>query len=150
VHLAVLIRNVFREFKADREGTVYSDPGTDNLSALFSIDRSILLVAEEAGEILGCCGIYPTKDLPAGCVELVKLYLRREARGRGIGRELMHLCLKHAKRMGYTSVYLESLPEFSAALTMYEKAGFRKIPARMGSSGHFACNIWMKKSLEDE
>ncbi len=29
--LALLIRNVFEEYNAPREGTVYSDPTTDNL-----------------------------------------------------------------------------------------------------------------------
>jgi putative acetyltransferase len=33
--IAELIRNVFREFKIDKQGTVYYDPTTDSLFELF-------------------------------------------------------------------------------------------------------------------
>jgi hypothetical protein len=45
--LAELIRNVFREFKIDRPGTVYFDPTTDNLYDLFILDLSIDCKAAE-------------------------------------------------------------------------------------------------------
>ncbi|SIT92283.1 GNAT family N-acetyltransferase [Pontibacter indicus] len=145
--LASLIRQVFREFKIDRPGTVYTDPTTDALYELFRQPRSAYFVAEENGTILGGCGVYPTEGLPKGCAELVKFYLAAEARGKGIGNQLMQQSIAAARALGYTQLYLESFPELAKAVSMYEKAGFKPIPHALGNSGHYACNIWMLKNL---
>ena len=52
-----------------------------------------------------------------------------------------------AKELGYQQLYLESFPDFSKAVSIYEKAGFRRLDAAMGNSGHYACNVWMLKDL---
>ena len=66
--LASLIRQVFREFRIDMPGTVYTDPTTDHLFELFQTPGSVYWVAEEDGTLLGGCGIFPTSGLPEGCV----------------------------------------------------------------------------------
>jgi putative acetyltransferase len=145
--IAELIRSVFREFRIDRPGTVYYDPTTDDLFNLFKTPGSVYWLAEENGRLLGGCGLFATPGLPEGCAELVKLYLLPECRGRGIGRMLMEKTFESARELGYTHLYLESMPELNKAIGMYEKAGFRFIPSRMGNSGHFNCDIWMLKDL---
>jgi putative acetyltransferase len=145
--IAELIRSVFREFKIDKPGTVYYDPTTDDLYSLFKKPGSFYWLAEENKKITGGCGVYATPELPEGCGELVKLYLLPEHRGRGIGRMLIEKTFDEAKRLGYKQLYLESMPELSKAIGIYEKAGFRFIPSRMGNSGHFCCDIWMIKDL---
>ncbi len=77
---AEMIRTILREFKIDKPGTVYTDPTTDDLSTLFEQPGSAYWIAEEDGAIIGGCGIYPTKGLPDGCVELVKLYTSASSR----------------------------------------------------------------------
>mgnify|MGYP005757568147 FL=1 len=145
--LATLIRQVFREFKIDRPGTVYTDPTTDALFQLFRRPGSAYFVAEVDGEIVGGCGVYPTEGLPDGCAELVKFYLTAEARGKGIGNLLMQQSINEAKKRGYRQLYLESFPELAKAVSMYERAGFTPLPHALGNSGHYACNIWMIKEL---
>jgi putative acetyltransferase len=145
--LAELIRTVFREFHIDRPGTVYFDPTTDNLFQLFRTTGSEYWIAEENGIMIGGCGVFPTPGLPEGCAELVKLYLSAAVRGRGIGRQLMEKTFESAKKYGYKTLYLESLPELSKAISLYEKAGFKFISGPLGNSGHFGCNIWMLKDL---
>ncbi|MDQ3111436.1 MAG: GNAT family N-acetyltransferase [Bacteroidota bacterium] len=145
--LAELIRKVFCEFKIDRPGTVYTDPSTDSLFELFRAPGSHYRVVEENGILLGGCGIYPTNGLPEGCAELVKFYLSATSRGKGIGKELMQMCIQLAKESGYRQLYLESFPELETAVGMYENAGFKKITAPMGNSGHHACTLWMIKEL---
>jgi len=145
--IADLIRTVFREFNIHRPGTVYFDPTTDNLFELFRASGSEYLIAEEDGIIIGGCGVYPTPGLPEGCAELVKFYLSASQRGNGIGWTLLEKSFDYAKKSGYRQMYLESLPELSRAITLYEKAGFRFIEGPMGKSGHFGCNIWMLKDL---
>lgn len=146
--LANMIRKAFDEHNAPKHGTVYSDPTTDDLYALFQKKRSALWVAEINGEVVGCCGIYPTDGLPENCVELVKFYLAKQSRGKGIGRALMERSIESAKEFGYTALYLESLPEFSKAVQLYERSGFTKLNKPLGSSGHTSCNIWMIKMLK--
>ncbi|WP_192821108.1 GNAT family N-acetyltransferase [Rufibacter sp. LB8] len=145
--LAEVIKTVFREFKIDKPGTVYTDPTTCALFELFQTPHSAYLVAEENGKLLGGCGIYPTPGLPAGCAELVKFYLRPEARGKGLGSQLVTESLQMAKIMGYRQLYLESFPELGQAVGMYEKAGFKFLDEPRGNSGHFACTIWMLVDL---
>lgn len=141
--MAEVIRTVFREFKIDKPGTVYYDPTTDDLYGLFRKPGCVYWIAEEDGKIAGGCGIYSTPGLPEGCAELVKLYLLPEQRGKGIGRMLMEKSFETARDLGYRQLYLESMPELSKAIGIYEKVGFRFISYRMGNSGHFCCDIWM-------
>jgi putative acetyltransferase len=145
--IAGLIRSVFREFKIDRPGTVYTDPTTDDLYTLFRTPGSAYWIALEKDIIIGGCGIYPTPGLPEGCAELVKLYLLPAERGKGIGRMLIERSIETARQLGYRQLYLESFPELNKAIGLYEKQGFRFIPGPMGNSGHFACNIWMLREL---
>jgi len=141
--LAEVIRSILREFKIDKPGTVYTDPTTDHLSDVFKEEQSVYWVAEENGQLIGGCGIYPTAGLPEGCVELVKLYTAASARGKGVGKTLMQKSIESAQHFGYNEIYLESFPELTTAISMYEKTGFTRLSAPLGNSGHFACNVWM-------
>ena len=145
--LSKLIREVFHEFNAPEKGTVYSDPTTDNLYALFHKPGAVLWVAEISGEVLGCCGVYPTEGLEKDCAELAKFYLSGKIRGKGIGKQLMLQCFQSAKEMQYKKLYLESMPQFSMAVSMYEKYGFTQLDGPLGNSGHTTCSIWMTKEL---
>jgi putative acetyltransferase len=147
--IAELIRSVFREFNIHKPGTVYFDPTTDDLYNLFSTKGSEYWIAEENGTIIGGCGVFPTPGLPEGYAELVKFYLASTHRGRGIGWQLMEKTFESAKQLGYSMLYLESMPELSKAISLYLNAGFQKIYGPLGNSGHFGCNIWMEKQLID-
>lgn len=144
--LAAIIRSAFEEFNAPRSETVYSDPTTDDLYALFQRSGAGLWVAV-TDVIAGCCGIFPTDGLPPGCAELVKFYLSPSARGKGIGKALMEQCTEKAKAMGYSSLYIESTPEFISAVRLYQKQGFVRLNHPLGHSGHTGCSIWMRKEL---
>jgi len=145
--LATMIRGVFEEHEAPQDGTVYSDPTTDSLYELFQAPGSVLWVAEADGEIVGCCGIYPSEGLDSNCAELVKFYLSKNARGKGIGKELMEKSVESARASGYTQLYLESLPHFATAVRIYEKQGFERLSQPLGTSIHTTCNIWMLRKL---
>jgi putative acetyltransferase len=145
--LAVLIRSVLKEHGADKPGTVYTDPTTDSLFELFQTEGSFYWVALLEKEIIGGCGIFPTLGLRDKCAELVKLYVSKSSRGTGIGYKLIEICLQHAKEAGYSSVYLETLPELSKAAGLYAQIGFQRLKKPMGNSGHYACDLWMLKEI---
>lgn len=147
--LAKIIRDTLKEFNANKPGTVYYDETTDHLFEIFNAANSIYYVAEDNGEIMGGAGIYPTANLPAGTCELVKLYLSANARGKGIGKILLEKCIAAAKQLGYTKIYLETMPELTIAIPMYEKYGFTYLSSAQGNSGHTGCDVWMIKDLKD-
>lgn len=146
--IAKVIRAALTEFGANKPGTVYYDHTTDHLFELFQTPGSVYYIAEMDGEVLGGCGIFPTEGLPTATCELVKLYLNKSARGTGLGKQLLLQSMEWAKQNGYQQVYLESMPELSKAVAIYEKVGFEKLNHALGNSGHDGCNIWMLKKLE--
>ena len=145
--MARIIRDSLAEFGANRPGTVFFDPTTDNLYELFKTPGSVYMVAEENGMLLGGAGIFPSAGLPDGVCELVKMYLRKNARGKGLGRRMIDQCLEQASQLGYTKVYLETMPELNKAVRVYEQFGFEYLKGPMGNTGHFGCDVWMLKEL---
>src|SRR5690349_8839676 len=122
--LASIVRTSLAEFGADKPGTVYYDETTDHLYELFQQPGSIYYVAQRDGKLFGGAGIFPSDGLPGKTCELVKMYLRAEARGQGLGKLLIEKCLEFAKIYGYKQVYIETMPELSKAVSIYEKFGF--------------------------
>jgi len=145
--IAAVIRAALTEFGANKPGTVYYDSTTDHLFELFDSAGSVYYIAEIDGNIVGGSGIFPTEGLPAGTCELVKLYLSNSARGTGLGKKLLLQSMQWAVENGYTQVYLESMPELSKAVAIYENVGFERLTQAMGNSGHSGCDIWMLKKL---
>ena len=145
--LAKIIRTALSEFGANKPGTVYFDDSTDHLFELFQTPGSVYFVAVQGDELLGGAGLFPTPGLEPGWCELVKMYLRKEARGLGLGRKLIAHCLEEARHKGYHTVYLETMPELRKAVSVYEKFGFEYLNGPIGNSGHFGCDVWMKKTL---
>ena len=145
--IAKIIRDSLEEFGAAKPGTVYYDATTDALYQLFQCGGAAYFIAEAKGVLLGGGGIYPTDGLPPGTCELVKMYLKRESRGMGLGKSLIQKSLDAAAANGYTQVYLETMPELKAALKVYEKFGFRYLHQPLGNSGHHGCSLWMLKQL---
>ena len=148
IDIAKVIRGALEEFGANKPGTVYFDPTTDALFELFNnTPGSFYFIALKDHQLVGGAGIFPTENLPEGTCELVKLYLHKDARGTGLGKELLNTAMQWAKENGYTQVYLESMPELSKAVTIYENVGFKRIHQPLGNSGHCGCDIWMVKNL---
>jgi len=146
--LAQIIRAAFIELGAPLTGTVYEDPTTDALFELFDPEKQgVLYVAEEEGNVLGCCGIFPTNGLEKGYAELVKFYLAKEARNRGIGKALFERGIRAAREFNYQFLYIESQPSFGKAVKMYERYNFKYLEHSLGNSGHDNCDVWMLKTL---
>lgn len=145
--VGAIIQQVLEEFNANKPGTAYYDQQLYELYNVFSTVDACYRIAELNGRVVGGAGIFSGVGLPPGYCELVKLYLLPEARGKGWGRLLIESCLASAKEMCYTHVYLETMPELSQAVPLYERMKFRYLPEPLGESGHFGCSIWMVKDL---
>lgn len=87
-----------------------------------------VLVAEEAGEVVGWASLNPHKA-PGGYRHTVELsiYLRDGARGRGVGRRLMTELLERARAVGHHAVLGGVCTEQAASLGLHEAMGFTKV-----------------------
>ena len=81
--------------------------------------RLLLVVEDEV--ILGCGCLRPSAP---GIAELKRMYLRPEARGRGLGRQLLDALLAAARQEGYREVRLDTDGLMPAAHQLYLSAGF--------------------------
>jgi putative acetyltransferase len=114
---------------------------------VYQDENEIYFVVEKDEIILGGCGIGKLIDAEIKICELQKMYLAKEARGKGIAKELMQKCLTFAKQAGYDKCYIETLPFMKDAQKLYVKSGFTYIDGPMGSTGHNACDVFMIKKI---
>ena len=145
--MARIIRTVMPEFGACGDGFAINDPEVDWMSRAYAQPRSAYFVLERGGAILGGAGMAPLEGGDAGTCELRKMYFLPEARGIGAGSAMMARCLDAARDAGFRRCYLETLAGMDAAMKLYERSGFRPIPAPMGTTGHGGCNTFYLRDL---
>jgi putative acetyltransferase len=88
--------------------------------------RGSLALAMVDGEPAGCAAIRP---FDAGRGEFKRLFVRPAFRGRGVGRGLMEWVIDEARRLGYSELVADTLPQMTEALAMYDRAGFERTEA---------------------
>jgi GNAT superfamily N-acetyltransferase len=64
--------------------------------------------------------------------ELRKMYFLREIRGIGWGREILERAVKHARRLGFKIMVLETISVLERAIHLYKRFGF--VPTRLDHS----------------
>jgi GNAT superfamily N-acetyltransferase len=84
----------------------------------------VLWIAEDDGRVVGSAAL---RDLGNGVVELKRMYVRPEARGRGLGKELLGLALDWARTQGQHTVRLDTSERMLAAQRLYEAHGFMRV-----------------------
>lgn len=115
--------------------TEWADPGRDPVPPLLAFldapEGGLPLIHVEGGEVLGLCLL---QRLPApldggGQLCLDDLYVRRAARGRGLGASLLAGADALAKALGVRYLYLHVEPENTAAQALYARAGLVATPS---------------------
>ncbi len=145
--IAKAIRSVLIEMGVPKVGTAYEDASLDCMTETYSQPRKIYFVVEQGDEIIGGAGISPLDNYEGNVCELQKMYFMPEARGKGLGSEMMSKCLAFAKEAGFDQCYLETMPYMDDARKLYKKVGFEFIDGPMGDTGHYSCTVWMIKNL---
>jgi ribosomal protein S18 acetylase RimI-like enzyme len=96
----------------------------DHLGHLAS-DRRVW-VCEVGGEVMGFASTGPSRDEDApGAAEVYAIYVRPEAMGKGIGRELFEHAVRDLSERGYREAVLWTLVTNLAAQRFYERRGWR-------------------------
>ena len=147
VQIAVVIREVFISDDYPKTGTAFADTQLDFMFETYDNPRAAYFVVEENGKIIGGAGISQLESSKENICELQKMYFLKEARGKGLGLQMIEKCLAIATEFGYSNCYLETLPEMLVAQNLYKKVGFEYLNSPLGNTGHTTCPVWMIKQL---
>jgi carbonic anhydrase len=120
-----LVRELFREY-GDSLDVDLCFQGFETELAELPWEYVVLLVGRVGGAPAGCVGV---RRLDDGACELKRLYVRPEARGTGLGRELTVAAIDRARELGFRRMRLDTLPSMTAARALYAKLGFVEIDA---------------------
>lgn len=136
----------------------YPEPGATH----FRLDpeevrpgRGIFLVARQRGQPVGCGALRRildpelARELGPAVGELKRMYVAAGARGRGIGRALLARLEAEARALGLDRLVLETGTRQAAALALYERAGFVRIPPYGEYAASSGTSICMRKALAD-
>jgi GNAT superfamily N-acetyltransferase len=75
----------------------------------------------------GLAGMIGLRPFDPGICEMKRLFVRPEARGRGLAKQLIAVALDEARRLGYSEIRLDTLPMMGDAQSLYVSLGFRDI-----------------------
>lgn len=125
------VADIYNQGIADRSATFETDPRAPaDLVRRIEEDpqRFPVLVAEEAGSILGWASIGPYRDRRcyAGVGEF-SVYIHRSARGRGVGRVLLAQLIVEARSRGCWKLLSRVFPSNTASLALCRALGFREV-----------------------
>jgi len=148
--LAKVLRNVLLEMGVPKVGTAYADPELDAIYESYQSSHSDYWVVCYGKQIFGGAGIAPLVGGAESYCELQKMYFSPQARGRGLGKKMIKLCLQKAKHYGFMNCYLETMPNMLDAQKLYRKMGFQYIEKPLGNTGHYSCPVWMIKNLRND
>ncbi len=127
---ATAIADIYNQGIADRGATFETQPRSREamLDRLREHARFPTLVAEAEGSVVGWAGLtsYRSRPCYAGIAEF-SIYLARETRGRGVGRQLLEALIGAARERGYWKVVSRVFPFNTASRALCRACGFREV-----------------------
>ena len=97
----------------------------ENLQAQYARPSGVLFLAyADLGFPLGCFGI---RALDGPICEIKRMFIVKEARGKGLGKRMLEKSIAVAKELGYAKMRLDTLPSMLPAIGLYTQAGFYEI-----------------------
>jgi GNAT superfamily N-acetyltransferase len=108
----------------------------------FDPPGGVFLLARIDGEPVGIGALRTTEP---GVGEIRRMYVAPAARGRGVGLRILAALEDVARARGHHTLRLDTAEELSEAQSLYERSGYRRIPAY--NDNEFA-QRWYEKQLE--
>lgn len=92
----------------------------------YNISEAIsdVLIAEAEGKAVGCGGL---KMYSKNAIEIKRLWVEPEYRGKHIATELMERLEERAEKEGCTRLILQTRPQMEEAVGLYKKRGYKLI-----------------------
>jgi GNAT superfamily N-acetyltransferase len=120
----------------------FSLKGGSNVEASdFTPPDGVFLLAVSGDTPVGCGGV---RRLTPAAGEVKRLFVRRTARGRGVGRALLAGLEARATDLGLKELRLDTDGGVPAALALFRSAGYRPIP---DYNGNPYARLWFEKRL---
>jgi putative acetyltransferase len=82
-----------------------------------------IILAKENNQVFGCIALKPIEN---GVCEMKRLYVRPEARGKALGKQLVEELIDFAKKAGYKTMKLDTISTLKDAIKLYQSKGFVK------------------------
>lgn len=98
----------------------------DSLPGAYGPPTGALLLAREKEQVIGCVGL---RAIEPGVCEMKRLYLRSEARGKGLGMALCQAVIERARSLGYNRMKLDTVSNLEKAIELYRSLGFQECTA---------------------
>jgi N-acetylglutamate synthase-like GNAT family acetyltransferase len=109
------------EHELDHTFEGYVAAGLGEFAQSFAESKDFFAVAEIEGQIVGSIAIVGQPDQTA---QLRWFLVHPDARGKGVGRTLLHRSLAFCRDRQFKSVFLWTVSELTAAARLYREAGF--------------------------
>jgi putative acetyltransferase len=123
-----LVEDTLREFgfqpDPELDPDLHADPA--------EVYAALWIAVAEDGLVVGSVAL---RELGENELELKRMYLRPEQRGRGLGRRLLETALDCARVSGARVVKLDTSEGMEAARGLYEARGFSRIPGEAPRQG---------------
>jgi len=105
-----------------KPGPAATDRDLDDIEGAYLQSGGTFRVIEAAdGTVVGCGGLLP---LSPDELELRKMYLLPEFRGRGLGKRLLVELIEHARQRQVARITLETATVLKEAIALYQAFGF--------------------------
>jgi putative acetyltransferase len=148
------VRDLFREYAASLPETAQRSLAFQGfeaeLAALpgkYQEPAGCIILAREGRTALGVVAMRaldPSGERatdPTPICEMKRMYVRPDARGKGVGRALGAALLAAARNAGYKMMKLDSESDMLHALSLYRSLGFVPIPRY--NDDPVSCTVWM-------
>ena len=124
----------------------YTDTGylkdLDEHRSEYSRENGAFFVLSDGGAVVGCGGV---RRLGSQSGELVRLWLKQEMRGRGLGLHLLRELVRVASAIPYQELYLDTSHRCSDAVRLFKRNGFVECGKYKESIG----DIFLKKEMKE-
>ena len=121
-------RTLFREYETWLGMSLCFQDFEDELANLpgkYTPPDGRLYLAYVDGELAGCIALKRFED---NICEMKRLFLRENARGHGLGKQLIEKLIDEAKSLGYSKMRLDTFPpKMGKAVSLYRSHGFYPI-----------------------
>jgi GNAT superfamily N-acetyltransferase len=96
------------------------------LHKVYNPPSGCIILAKEDEQVLGCIALKPIGE---GICEMKRLYVRPNARGKALGKQLVEELIDFAKKVGYKTMKLDTISSLKEAIKLYQSKGFVKTEA---------------------
>jgi L-amino acid N-acyltransferase YncA len=126
------ITMIYNQGIEDRVATLETTLRTEEERKNWLLDRSekhkVLVIEDEAGEIYGWASLnlYNSRCCYSGTAD-ISIYIKRDMRGKGLGKILMEALVEEAGKQGFHKLVLMALNSNEAGKKLYKKSGFREV-----------------------